>query len=216
MDSHNPTERGSRFIHLTGKTFGRWSVLSEAKKRIGKVYWTCRCECGTVSEVAGSVLRRGRSRCCTKCRVTTHGKSAFPEYTVWLAMLGRCRRKSSDAYRNYGQRGITVCDEWQSFAAFYRDMGPRPTPKHTIERKDNDLGYSKGNCKWATRKEQLRNTRRTHFLTFNGIAQCVTDWAKQLGMPPRTLHNRINRGWSVERALTTPVRLLVQNHAHSP
>lgn len=205
MDAHHPTPRGHRFVGMSGKTFGQWSVIGEAKRRGRALYWTCRCTCGTVSEVAGGALRAGRSSCCTSCRSVTHGKSTTPEYIAWRAMRSRCQVDTNRSHRNYGGRGIAVCPEWTSFEAFYRDMGPRPTPKHTIERGDNNRGYCKENCRWATRPEQLRNTRRTRIVTFNGVTQCATDWATQLGMPSRTLLNRLSRGWSVERALTEPV-----------
>jgi len=126
----------------------------------------------------------------------------LPEYWVFHDMRKRCLCVSRENYRNYGGRGIAVCAEWQSFKAFYRDMGPRPSPKHTIERIDNDGDYEPNNCRWATRAEQLRNTRCTHFITFNGITLCLTDWAKRLGMSRSALDSRLSRGWPLERAMT--------------
>lgn len=203
MDKANSTKRGPRFIDLTGQRFGHWTVIDEAVGHVPrKCYWNCVCDCGTHSKVPGPALRIGRSKCCTHCRVKTHGMSRTPEHVAWLAMRGRCRRVTSDAYHNYGGRGIAVCDEWESFETFYRDMGSRPSPKHTIERLDNNSGYSKNNCVWATRATQLRNTRRTRLVTFNGITQCIVDWAKQLGIPSKTLYNRLARGCPIADALT--------------
>lgn len=122
-------------------------------------------------------------------------------YHSWEAMIGRT---SDPERRNYADRGITVCEEWKRFSGFLRDMGERPSRAHTIERINNDLGYFPGNCKWATRKEQMNNTRLTVFLTHEGVTLSLQEWAAKLKINPRTLHNRIKRGgWSVEDALRT-------------
>lgn len=119
-----------------------------------------------------------------------------------MGMTGRCRR----GHKNYAARGIKVCDRWrESFANFLADMGPRPSSRHSIERKDNNGHYEPDNCVWATSAEQLRNTRRTRKITFNGKTQCLRDWATEKGWPYTTLRNRFVRGWSVERALTEPI-----------
>lgn len=129
------------------------------------------------------------------------GFSNLPEYKVWLGIKCRCECPSATGYNRYGLRGITVCDEWtNSFATFYSDVGPRPTPKHTLERSDNDKGYSKENCCWATRKQQMRNCSRNHLITYHGETMCLQEWADRLGLNKTTLRKRLSRGWSVERA----------------
>lgn len=130
-----------------------------------------------------------------------------PLYVVWCGIKARCYNPAHKNYADYGGRGIRMCDAWRdSFAAFYSDMGDRPTKRHTIERKENDGDYEPGNCTWATRAEQNENTRQTRLLTFAGITLSIGKWANRLGMQRRTLGNRIDRlGWSIERALTTPV-----------
>lgn len=135
-----------------------------------------------------------------------HGKSYDPEYRAWHDMHNRCNLPTIAAYKDYGGRGISVCDEWKSFEVFYQDMGPRPSSKHSIDRKDNSLGYSKENCRWATKQEQARNTRQCHLLTFNSETRCLTDWAVHFNLSPNTLTGRLKKGWSINKALTTPAR----------
>lgn len=201
--------------YLKGRRFDRWTVVErDMTARRGKqVYWVCRCDCGTVRSVAAGSLLRGLSRSC-RCIVTEvtarrnhkHGGSRSTEHLVWCNMRRRCNDPTTLNYHLYGGRGITVCDRWQDFAAFLADMGSRPSPKHSIDRKDNNRGYSPENCVWQTRAHQNRNTRQNHYLTFQGRTQTITDWARQLGLRHTTLCQRINQyGWSIEKALTTPV-----------
>lgn len=104
----------------------------------------------------------------------THGGVYTPEYTVWLTMRKRCNDPKHDSYRSYGGRGISVCKEWANFANFYADMGPRPTPQHSIDRVDNNGNYEPSNCRWATLKEQHRNRRDNRMITHEGItAMCL-------------------------------------------
>jgi hypothetical protein len=139
---------------------------------------------------------------------STHGMTGSPEHKIWMGIKCRCKCPSATGYSRYGGREIAVCDSWRnSFEAFYRDMGPRPTPKHTVERIDNDKGYSKDNCCWATRTEQMRNMSRNHLITFNGRTQCLQEWADELGMNKATLRKRLRRGWPIERAFTKAVQL---------
>lgn len=121
-------------------------------------------------------------------------------------MKTRCSRSTDPGYKNYGGRGITVCDRWlESFENFLADMGEPPTPKHSLERVDNDSGYSKENCKWATRAEQLRNKRTNRWISYRGRTMCLEDWAREVGITNHGLAGRIDKsGWSIERALTTP------------
>lgn len=184
--------------------------------------WICRCDCGTVRVVAANALVRGMSRSCGCFRVEllkatrpyfppsnrTHGLSrvAVKEYRAWVSMRARCGRQSHPTYPHYGGRGIAVCERWKaSFRSFYDDIGPAPSPAHSLERINNDGCYEPGNVRWATREEQTANTRRTHRITFNGTTLPLKRWARKIGMSGEGLHNRLRRGWSVERALTTPV-----------
>lgn len=118
-------------------------------------------------------------------------------------MLKRCYSKCYKTFHDYGGRGITVCDEWKSnFHQLLSDMGNRPSSSHSIERNDNDGPYSPMNCRWATRKEQARNTRRNRKITFNGETMAMSAWAERIGITNRALWHRLARGWDIARALS--------------
>ena len=198
----------SDIIDLTGKVFTDWTVIHYIGGRHS--FWLCRCKCGAENEVKGQHLRTARSTGCGCSadkrfakRNTKHGKVDTPEYGVWSGMRARCSDPNRKAYKNYGGRGITVCERWSDFAAFYADMGPRPSKDHSIDRIDNDQGYSPDNCRWATRAEQNRNHRRNRYLELNGERKTVTDWALRLGITQQAMQDRLNK-WPLERALTAP------------
>lgn len=131
-----------------------------------------------------------------------HGMSRTAEYEVWEAMIQRCTNPNNQHYARYGGRGITVCKRWRDFKNFIADMGKRP-PGLTIERKNNNAGYSRRNCMWATRAEQYRNQSRNVNVTAFGKTMCVRDWSKATGLTFETLRGRIARGVTPEKALTT-------------
>jgi hypothetical protein len=136
--------------------------------------------------------------------ITIHGMSKTKTYRTWQSMKARCTNPSNVQYMDYGGRGIGVCEEWMKFENFFEDMGLRPEGM-SLDRIDNEKGYSKENCRWATEFEQKRNTRRNHWITFNGETKCLEDWAKEIGIKANTLINRLNRSkWPLEKALTTP------------
>lgn len=157
-----------------------------------------------------NLTRRRRAACCCaqrdkiKRKLTKHGLRHLPEYKIWLSMRHRCRNKKDARYKYYGGRGVAVSKEWDEFSCFYSDMGPKPSPFHSIERKNNDGNYEKDNCKWATSKEQSLNRRTNRLLTFNGKTQCLSEWAKELGLSKSRLENRILSNWSDEDAFTVP------------
>lgn len=206
-----------RVKDLTGRKFGRLTVVQYVGSNDGNAQWLCFCDCGSECAVAATDLTR-RTRVGTKScgchrsdkareRVTTHGKTLTPEYSSWRAMIQRCYNPKNVTWNRYGGRGITVCARWRnSFEAFLSDMGYRPSTRHSIERLDNNGHYDPGNCKWATIKEQARNTSKAIRVEFNGRTQCISEWAEQVGISKRTIWNRLRSGWSVERALTEPVR----------
>ena len=214
----------SSSVDITGETFGRWFVNCRAESipnaTTGKLQsaWNCICSCGTERVVLGGNLRRGHSKSCGCLRIENistsllkHGQSRVgfetKEYRTWVAMLQRCNLKSSAVYHDYGGRGITVCDRWaNSFSEFFADMGKAPTDKHSIDRIDNDSGYFPENCRWATKFEQDRNKRSSKFITYRGQSKLIIDWAKITGLNKNTIYYRLHTGWSIEDALTTPVR----------
>lgn len=137
-----------------------------------------------------------------------------PEYQVWCNMVARCTNPTRDDYSRYGGRGITVCQQWRSgtsdltgFEAFVRDIGPRPTPKHTLDRIDNDGNYEPGNCRWATALEQANNKRTSHFIVYRGRRMTIADAAREAGagVTRETARCRIRTGWSIEAAVETPL-----------
>lgn len=208
MTEGNSTYRDYNFKDLTGQQFGKWTVLGrDTTQPSRRVRWNFVCECGTENSVRGDMLTGNRSRSCKTCgSERTHGMTNTTEYNSWDAMKKRCNNPNSDNFHNYGGIGITVCDRWHSFENFYSDMGPKPTPSHSIERKNVLLGYFPENCKWATPKEQSRNKRTTVLLTFQEETMCMKDMAVKFRIRPDCLRKRLHKGWSVERALTEPVK----------
>jgi hypothetical protein len=150
----------TNFIDLSGRRFGRLTVLRRTKLQCGKIFWECRCDCSSVTEVSGSNLRTGHIASCG-CIRRKHGLSGTPTHSSWCNMMDRCYCETHHAFEDYGGRGITVCERWrESFLNFLADMGERPDGR-TLGRKENDEGYSKENCNWETAKQQGRNTRTT-------------------------------------------------------
>ena len=136
-----------------------------------------------------------------------HGMYKAKEHYIWRSMLQRCSNKSRRDYARYGGRGIRVCPRWMSFKNFFADMGPRPSPKHSLERKNNALGYSPSNCCWATASQQAANTIRNINVTINGVTMCVGWWAKIVRLKPATIRARIKRyGWDPVDAVLKPSR----------
>jgi len=151
-----------------------------------------------------------RTYCSYKCLFTRHGASHYGEnngaYRVWKGMRQRCNNPHTIGWKDYGGRGITVCPEWDSFEQFLADMGPRPSKEYSLDRLDNEQGYSKANCRWATTTEQGANRRGNRFLEYDGRRLTLAQWAQETGIPYATLRDRIANGWSPERILTTTPR----------
>jgi hypothetical protein len=213
---------GRNKIDLTGKVFGRLTVVSEnsIKSLSGGIRWNCQCECGKTTIAMGSNLRNGDTKSCgcymidknTESNIT-HGMSRSLEYNIWRGINRRCSNPGDKAYHYYGGKGITVCDQWlNSFEAFYEDMGPRPSPDHSIDRRENDKGYYKDNCRWATRVEQQNNRRNNVFYEYKGQQYTIPQLAelpeaKILGITSNVLNKRLHiLNWSVENSVNTPIK----------
>ena len=196
---------------MTGQRCGHWTVIGYVgNDRTGQPKWLCRCSCGKERAVVCSHLRNGTSLSCgcQSPRFTIHGNYKVPEYQAWRNMIDRCTDSKRHDWHRYGGRGITVCQRWRnSYESFFADMGPRPSPQHSIDRIDNDGNYEPGNCRWATVAEQASNKSNNRYLTFDGQTLTVSQWARKLGIKVDVLNLRLSHyNWTVERALTQPVR----------
>lgn len=180
---------------LTGKRFGMLLVLGkdEIRDKTGCIKYICRCDCGNVVSVRSSSLNDGNTSGCG-CRLYStgenqrtfkHGMSRDRLYVIWSDMKDRCNNPNSANYKHYGGRGITICDEWNASDGFitFRDwaISNNYSDKLTIDRIDNNKGYSPSNCRWVTQKEQTLNTRRNHRIAFNGKTLTVSEWADEFG-----------------------------------
>lgn len=162
--------------------------------------------CKACTLAARAVFRENNRK---KLKLTARrDRKRFPERGCWQAMLGRCYKPNHSHYRLYGERGIQVCARWvESFDAFLVDMGPRPSLRHTVDRVDYDGDYGPGNCRWATPKEQARNTRSNRRITIAGRTQCVAAWAEEMGVDRGIIYSRLGKlGWDPVRAVLEPIQ----------
>lgn len=208
---------------LIGKKFGRLTVLELYNKlrrrnsRTGKytyrTMYSCLCECGNKVVVEQYKLKCGHTKSCGCLRKdvsrktqTKHGHRYSRLYVIWNNMKKRCYNPKNKSFKDYGGRGIEVCDEWKTdFSVFYTwaiNNGYNDTL--TIDRINNDGNYEPNNCRWATKLEQNKNTRHNRLITLDGITKCISDWAKEYKLNYNTLIDRLNRGWSEEKAIKTP------------
>lgn len=174
------------------------------------------CDCGAKIITCKTHVKTGHTLSCGCLknemignRSSTHGRTKareFPRtYQAWCSMRRRCTNQKSKHWHNYGGRGITFDVRWNDYQCFEADMGQAPDGM-TLERIDNNGNYGPDNCRWATRSEQMLNTRSNRLLSFNGKTQCLTSWAKELGIKAGTMRSRLRYGWSIERICTETVR----------
>lgn len=200
---------------LLGQKFGRLSVLSFHgfnPKRKAKLNWLCRCDCGKEIVVDGYNLRNGNTKSCgcykierTKETNTKDGRTKGRLYHIYYGILSRCFSDDHERYSSYAARGIEVSPEWlgeSGFENFARDMGPRPSAKHSVERKNNDGPYSKENCIWATQKQQCRNTRKNVFFEIDGEKKCLSQICEEAAVPYGRVFWRLKTGMPLEQALS--------------
>ena len=222
-----PTMRGDGrkpFRDLTGVRVGRLVVVRYLRavptghRGINRHRWECACDCGQICERSSDGIMNGSARSCGclksemlserqkgKPVIFSHGLSYTNEYRILEKIIRRCTNASDPGYPLYGGRGIVVCERWrQSVENFVADMGLRPSKNHSVDRINNDGNYEPGNCRWATRSEQQRNTRSNVRVTINGVTKCVAEWADEFGACRQVAYVRIKRGWDHQRAVTTP------------
>lgn len=212
---------------LTGKRFGRMTVIRQTDRPPGKLhnrYWLCRCDCGNEKVYCTGEINRGAIVSCG-CyhremaskrayeQHLTHGKTGTRLYGIWNAMKDRCSNPNCKTFHLYGGRGIKVCEEWKhSFEAFSEWAvlnGYDPSKKRgecTVDRIDVNGNYCPENCRIVSQKEQCKNKRSNRMITYNGETKTMTEWAEQYGLRVGTLRDRLSYGWDVERCLTQPLR----------
>lgn len=206
-----------KFIDLTGKTFENLKVLKRAESRREKngklrTYWLCQCKCGNIIEVRADDLKEKKKKSCGCSSNFTKGKynglSNTKIYTAWNHILQRCYNPKEKRYKNYGGRGIKICEEWKNdFMSFYNWAIKNGYQEGlTIDRINNNGNYEPNNCRWVTDYIQRRNRTDSHYITIDNETKILTDWANTFNIKPNVVRNRIKLGWNEIDALKTPVR----------
>lgn len=199
-----------RYVNRTGLRYGHLIALVDAGlNRHHQRIWRCACDCGREVVVLGNHLTTGNTVSCgckRRINAVTHGLCYTSEYHILNNIIQRCTNPKSNRYKDYGGRGITVFQGWDSldkFSAFIAHVGRRPSPAHSIDRIDNNGHYEPGNVRWATKKEQTRNTSRNVWLTINGEQLCLTDSAKLSSVSQQTIRRRMLQGMTDHQAVFT-------------
>ena len=214
VDPSRRGNAGTRKQDLTGRRFGHLVVVEAAVARNGRAGWRCMCDCGRAAVCMTNSLNSGHTSSCGRCiktRACPHGMCNSRTYRIWQGMKARCLNSDNRAYPQYGGAGITVCERWlKSFQSFISDMGECP-PDHSIDRFPDQRGnYEPGNCRWATRIQQQRNTKSNRIVWAFGEGKCVADWLDDLRcvVGEDALRSRIDRGWHPELAIVTPLKIV--------
>lgn len=201
------------FVDLTNCVFGKLTVISRSGNLHGKPAYKCRCECATEKTISGYHLVSGRTKSCGCLRrlpwARTHGKTDTQLNVVWRAMISRCINPKHKSYHIYGGKGVKVCDRWRGkdgFKNFASDMGERPSPEYSIDRKDSNGNYCPENCRWADRLTQAHNSSKSIMVTIDGVTDSMTGWMKRKKISRASLYYRLNKGMGIVDALSTPKR----------
>lgn len=210
-EKQTSVKRPHNFKDISGSRFGRLTVVCYLRRnKHSNSIWNCKCDCGSIIEVNTASLKSGNTSSCgcyqiesVRKNMTTHGKCNLKEYSVWAGMIQRCANPKRNSFKDYGGRGISVCERWKEFESFFCDMGVCPDG-FTLDRKNNNGNYDPGNVRWAEQKEQSRNTRRNIFICIDGKTKTAGDWGVDRGFPVGLVTNRINHGWSRVDAVNTP------------
>jgi hypothetical protein len=203
--------KGVRFKDLTGMRFGKLVAVEPFKKSwCSKYFWKCECDCGKEISCLGSNLLRGNTSSCGCYKDEkigdlrrSHGLPNTRIFKIWAGIRKRCNNPKCAAYKDYGGRGIKICERWDKFENFYEDMKDGYADNLSLDRFPNVNGdYEPGNCRWATTAEQNRNRRTNVIVEYNGVSKTLTEWQMVTGIRYSTISNRIKQGWSVEDALS--------------
>lgn len=190
---------------LKGREFGDLKVIQYHRNdNWGSVIWKCQCKCGTISYVRTCSLVGNHITQCRFCASKKHGMSETKIYSVWQGMKTRCTNQNAINYKDYGGRGIFYDPAWEIFVNFHNDMGNAYKKGLTLERKNNNLGYSKDNCIWITPKQQNKNMRTNVRIQYKGKYLMPEELSKLINLLPTTIYNRKRKGWSDERIISTP------------
>lgn len=205
---------GRKRIELTGQTINGIKILGvKGKASSGDILWNCICRCGKEFCTSGSAIKSGKTKSCgcfqkqqVKKSNSTHGGSNTLLYKIWRTMKVRCENPKSEKFTRYGGRGIKICSEWQDFSVF-RDWAIENnySDELSIDRINNDGDYTPSNCRWVTMKVQARNTSRNRWIELNGVRKTLAEWSELTGLKRKTISGRLDRGWTVEKALTEPL-----------
>lgn len=198
-------------LNLVGQKYGRLTVLDRADNVKGRVAWKCECDCGNQVTVLSYSLRTGNTKSCgclVSEKITKHGMHKTKLYRAWNNMISRCYCESFRSFRNYGGRGITVCDEWRNSFPVFADWAMNNGYREdlTIDRIDNEGNYEPSNCRWITNEAQQLNKRSNRRISFNGETRTIKEWSVITGIHPRTLSARLDHGWTAEDTLTKAVQ----------
>lgn len=199
---------------LSGQKFGKLNVLKfnniNCKNR--HAVWLCRCDCGSEILVESSRLTSGNTKSCgclkaelNKSRALKHGHYNERLYKIWFDMKRRCYNNNRKAYKYYGAKGITVCKEWlNSYNNFHNwALSHGYNNNLTLERIDFNGNYCPENCKWIPQSEQTQNSSHNHFITFNNKTLTISQWSKEIGIAPKTIRERLNKGWNIKKVLSS-------------
>ena len=182
--------------------------------RMNKVWvWSAKCDCGNNTLVRVNHLSNGHTISCG-CIQFAHRMCGTAEYRTWTAIHQRCENATLPKFKNYGGRGIKVCDRWRTFTPFFQDMGLRPSAAHSIDRIDNNGNYCPENCRWATATQQQRNRRTNHLVEFKEDVKPLIQWCEELGLKYDPTLLRLRKGWSAERAFSEPLRVTSYRGSH--
>jgi hypothetical protein len=195
-------------IEMVGKKYNMLTVMLDVGYSHGQQSYLCSCDCGNKLVIAGQRIRNGQSKSCgclarkqTSQRHKTHGLSKTPEYRAWAKIKMRCTNPNDPNFYRYGGRGVGMCDEWyNSFEQFYKDLGKRPNGM-SLDRIDNNQGYSKDNCRWATPQQQAANRELSIVIDYDGKSMCLKEWSRHINRPYTTMLSHYKKGYSINQIL---------------